>query len=193
MKKGNTKKNDDSDNEGEEKIKDSDFFIYDPSLSDRIICIELENKQKIYLNYTTNMRIKEILKKAMNSKEYRLLNYNRDNIMNIDNSQVDFSLSFYEDLKPRYENKISLEYEVNDLHAQKFLKSHKSPFLSLKDNFMVYSYIYSNDNYFEELKRIKKNNYNQMAKYFHYLPRQCKFVPNLYYAYIELQNYFDLK
>ena len=49
-----------SENEGEEEENEFVQKKYDPTLSSRIICIELENNQKIYLNYTEKSTIKDL-------------------------------------------------------------------------------------------------------------------------------------
>ena len=182
-----------SENEVEEEENEFVQQKYDPTLSSRIICIELENNQKIYLNYTEHSTIRDLINQILNRHEYQMLNFNRNNILsNKNNSSVfDLALSFYEDIKPPYENKMSLDVLIDELHITGLLKSHKSPFLIFKENYMPFSYIYSNENASEELKKIKENNFNLLAKYYNYLPRQLKFIPNLYIAYPELDNYYS--
>ena len=182
-----------SENEGEEEVSEFVQQKYDPTLSNRIICIELENNQKIYLNYTEHSTIKDLINQILNRHEYQMLNFNRNNILSSKNntSIFDLALSFYEDIKPPYENKMSLDVLIDELHIKGLLKSYKTPFLIFKDNYMPFSYIYSKENCSEELKKIKDNNFNQLAKYYNYLPRQIKFIPNLYIAHPELQNYFS--
>ena len=101
---------------------------------------------------------------------------------------MDLALSFYEDIKPPYENKMSLDVLIDELHITGLLKIHKSLFLIFKENYIPFSYIYSKENASEELKKIKENNFNLLAKYYNYLPRQLKFIANLYIAYPELDN-----
>ena len=180
-----------SDNEGEEEFE----FIqqkYDPTLSSRIICIELENNQKLYLNYTEKSTIKDLINVIINRHEYKMLNYNRNNILSsqYSSSLYDLNLSFYEDIKPQYENKMNLDVLIDELHIKGLLKSHKNPFLIFKDNYTPYSYIYNKEYSKDELKKIKENNFNQFSKYYNYLPRQIKYIPNLYIAHPELENYY---
>ena len=188
-----------SDNEAEVEVEVEDEeneFIqkkYDPTLSSRIICIELENNQKIYLNYTEKSTIKDLINLIKNRHEYKMLTFNRNNILSSRNcsSLFDLNLSFYDDIKPAYENKMSLNVLIDELHIKGLLKSHRTPFLIFKENYTPLSYIYSKDFYYEELKKIKEYNNNQFAKYYNYLPRQIKFNPNIYMAHPELENYFS--
>ena len=73
-----------------------------------------------------------------------MLNYNRNNILSslINSSLFDLTLSFYDDIKPPYENKMSLNVLIDELHMRGLLKSHRSPFLIFKENYTPFSYIY---------------------------------------------------
>ena len=198
MKKKNSKPTNDeefeniSENEGDEEENEFVQQKYDPTLSSRIICIELENNQKIYLNYTEKSTIKDLINDIINRHEYKMLNYNRNNILSSKNtpSLFDLTLSFYDDIKPQYENKMNLDVLIDELHIKGLLKSHKNPFLIFKDNYTPYAYIYKKENFNDELKKVKENNLNQFAKYYNYLPRQIKYNPNLYIAHPELENYY---
>ena len=199
MKKKNSKvvqeEQQENNSENEVEEEESEFIQkkYDPTLSSRIICIELENNQKIYLNYTEKSTIKDLINLIINRHEYKMLNYNRNNILSslINSSLFDLTLSFYDDIKPPYENKMSLNVLIDELHMRGLLKSHRSPFLIFKENYTPFSYIYSKENLLDELKKIKENNFNPFAKYYNYLPRQIKFIPNLYIAHPELENYYS--
>ena len=183
-----------SENENEGEDEENEFIQkkYDPTLSSRIICIVLENNQKIYLNYTEKSTIKDLINIIINRHEYKMLNYNRNNILSSSNysNLYDLILRFYEDVKPSFENKMSLDVLIDELHIKGLLKSHRTPFLIFKDNYTPYSYIYSKQYYYDELKKVKEHNYNQFARYFNYLPRQIKFLPNFYIAHPELENYY---
>ena len=117
MKKKNSKPTNDeefeniSENEGDEEENEFVQKKYDPTLSSRIICIELENNQKIYLNYTEKSTIKDLINDIINRHEYKMLNYNRNNILSSKNnpSLFDLTLIFYDDIKPQYENKMNLD------------------------------------------------------------------------------------
>jgi hypothetical protein len=180
-------------NEGEEEAAEFVQNKYAPTLSSRIVCVELENNQKIYLNYTEKTTIKDLINTIINRREYKMLNFNRDNILSSPyfTSSYDLNLSFYDDIKPPYENKMSLDAQIDDLHNQGILKSHRTAFLIFKDNYIPFSYIYSKEKYNEEIKKIKENNNNQLAKYYNYLPRQIKYIPNLFIAHPELENYYS--
>jgi hypothetical protein len=183
-----------SENENEGEDEENEFIQkkYDPTLSSRIICIVLENNQKIYLNYTEKSTIRDLINIIINRHEYKMLNYNRNNILSSSNysNLYDLILSFYEDIKPSFENKMSRDVLIDELHIKGLLKSHRTPFLIFKDNYTPYSYIYSKKYYYEELKKVKEHNFNQFARYFNYLPRQIKFLPNFYIAHPELENYY---
>jgi len=179
-------------NEVEEEATEFIQQKYDPTLTSRIICIELENNQKIYLNYTENSTIKDLINTILKRHEYKMLNFNRANIIYSKNfpSLYDLSLSFYDGIKPAYENKLNLNVLIDELHIKGFLKSHREPFLIFKENYTPQDYIISKKHYSEELKKIKEKNFNFFAKYYNYLPRQARNVPNLYLAHPELENYF---
>ena len=100
-----------SDNEGEEEEPEFVQKKYDPTLSSRIICVELANNQKIYVNYTEKSTIRDLIDIIINRHEYKMLNYYRNNIIAAPNnpSLYDLTLSFYEDIKPQHENKLSLD------------------------------------------------------------------------------------
>ena len=179
-------------NEVEEEATEFVQKKYNPTLSSRIICIELENNQKIYLNYTENSTIKDLINKIINRNEYKMLNFNRENILYSKSfsSLYDLNLSFYNDIKQSYENKLNLNVLIDELHTKGLLKSHREPFLIFKENYTPQEYIINREHYYEELKKIKEKNYNYLAKYYNYLPRQAKYVPNLYLSHPELENYF---
>ena len=179
-------------NEIEEEATEFIQQKYDPTLSSRIICIQLENNQKIYLNYTENSTIKDLISNIRKRHEYKMLNFNRTNILFSQNlySIFDLSLNFYDDIKPSYENKMSLNVLIDELHIKGLLKNHKNPFLIFKENYSPNEYILNKQNYYEDLKIIKDKNNNYLAKYYNYLPRQSKFVPIGYISHPELEQYF---
>jgi len=189
------KKEEQQENAEDEVEEEATEFIqekYDPTLLSRIICIELENNQKIYINYTENSTIKDLINIIKKRHEYKMLNFNRMNILYSKNfsSLYDLSLIFYDDIKPPFENKLNLNVLIDELHLKGLLKSHRDPFLIFKENYTPQNYIITKEHYHEELKKIKEKNYNYLAKYNNYLPRQTKYVPNLYLAHPELENYF---
>ena len=165
---------------------------YDPTLSSQIISIRFENNQNIFINYDKTTTIEDVIKIIIDSNEFKLLAYNRNNIIFSKNTTVlyDLILNCFEDIKNSYENKMSLKTLVNELHEQKFLKSHRTPLFSFITNIAPRSYIESKQNFEEESKIIKNNNNNYWSKYYNYLPRQMKFVPNLSIVHPELIEYF---
>ena len=194
--KNKSKKEENQENVEENEIEEeATEFVqqkYDPTLSSRIICIQLENNQKIYLNYSENSTIKDLISNIRQRHEYKMLNFNRTNIFFSQNlySIFDLSLNFYNDIKPSYENKMSLNVLIDELHIKGLLKNHKNPFLIFKENYSPNDYILNKKNYFEDLAKIKEKNNNYLAKYYNYLPRQIKFVPILYISHPELEQYF---
>ena len=180
------------DNEIEEEASEFIQQKYDPTLSSRIICIELENNQKLYINYTENSSIKDLINIIIQRREYKMLNYNRTNILYSKHfsSLYDLSLCFYDDIKPPYENKLDINVLIDELHIKGLLKSHREPFLIFKENYTPQDYVINQNFLNDELKKIKEKNYNFLARYYNYLPRQTKFVPILYLAHPELENYF---
>ena len=146
---------------------------YDPTLSSRIICIELENNQKLYINYTENSSVEDLINIILKRREYKLLNFNRNNILYSKHfsSVYDLSLCFYDDLKPSYENKLNINVLIDELHIKGLLKSHREPFLIFKENYTPQEYVINQSFVNEEQKKIKEKNYNFLAKYYNYLPR----------------------
>ena len=194
--KNKTKKEEPQENVEENEVEEeATEFIqkkYDPTLSSRIICIELENNQKIYLNYNQNSTIKDLIDVIIKRHEYKMLNFNRANILSskIFPSLYDLSLTFYDDIKPPHENKLNLNVLIDELHIKGLLKSHREPFLIFKENYTPQEYVISKIHHQEESKKIKEKNFNFLARYYNYLPRQIKYVPNFYLAHPELENYF---
>ena len=194
MKNKNKKEEQDNTEEAEIEEEPLEYIQqkYDPTLSSRIICIELENNQKIYLNYIETSTVKDLLYKVIDRHEYKILNFDRNNILYSKNllSLYDLNLSFYENIKPSYGNKMNQNVLIDELHLKGLLKSHRTPFLIFKENYTPREYIYNKKHYFEEMKIIKEKRFNEFAKYYNYLPRQIKYVPNIFIAHPELENYF---
>ena len=154
--KNKTKKEEPQENVEENEIEEeATEFIqkkYDPTLSSRIICIELENNQKIYLNYNQNSTIKDLIDVIIKRHEYKMLNFNRANILSskIFPSLYDLSLTFYDDIKPPHENKLNLNVLIDELHIKGLLKSHREPFLIFKENYTPQEYVISKIHHQEE-------------------------------------------
>ena len=161
---------------------------YNPTISSNIICIELENNQYLYLNYTENSTIKDLILDVLKRREYKLLYQERNNILYslYENTIYDLNLCFYDSIKPPYDNKISLDTIINDLHTKGLLKNHYTPFLNFKQNYMTFSYINTKKKYTTEPKTK-----NFFENYTNYLPRQIKNVPNILISHPELEDYFQ--
>ena len=84
---------------------------YDPKTSDRIICIELENNQHVLISYTEKSTIKDIIVSLLNRHEFKLLNQDRNMIMNAQShlAAFDLNLCFYDDVKPPQDNKVAFD------------------------------------------------------------------------------------
>ena len=181
----------DSNSEDEERARYA-RIVYDPNSSARIICIELENNQNIYINYRENWTIKDLIMSIIKRHEYHLLNNRRQNILTFPfHPQLfDLSLCFYDVSKKAYENRMDNNVTIDKLHEIRILKNYRTPFFILKSNYNPLSYIYSGDFNIEQLKEIKESKYNQYAMYINYLPKITKNLPNLLLAHPELENYF---
>ena len=153
MKNKNKKEEQDNTEEAEIEEEPLEYIQqkYDPTLSSRIICIELENNQKIYLNYIETSTVKDLLYKVIDRHEYKILNFDRNNILYSKNllSLYDLNLSFYENIKPSYGNKMNQNVLIDELHLKGLLKSHRTPFLIFKENYTPREYIYNKKHYFE--------------------------------------------
>ena len=167
--------------------------VYDPNTSDRIVCIELENNQHIYINYKENWTIKELILSIINRHEYHLLNNKRQNVLNFSfHPQLfDLSLCFYEQIKSPHENRMDETITIDKLHEMKLLKNYRTPFFAFKSNYTPLQYIYSEEFMLDQLKLIKESKYNEYAMYINYLPKLSKNLPNLLIAHPEIEDYFN--
>ena len=179
----------DEENEDYSSIKQS---TYDPKTSDRIICVELENNQHILVSYTEKSTIKDLIISLLNRHEYKLLNQDRNIILNSLShlTAFDLNLCFYDDVKPAQENKVSEDVLLDHLHFLGLLKNHRAPFLVLKHNFAPIKYTYSSEIKRQKLKEVDDTKYNQYAIYFDFLPRMVRWVPNALLAHPEIENYY---
>ena len=180
---------DSSDEEDYSSIKQS---TYDPKTSDRIICVELENNQHILVSYTEKSTIKDLIISLLNRHEYKLLNQDRNIILNSLShlTAFDLNLCFYDDVKPVQENKVSEDVLVDHLHFLGLLKNYRAPFLVLKLNFAPIKYTYSSEIKRQRLKEIDDTKYNQYSIYYDFLPRMVRWVPNALLAHPEVENYY---
>ena len=185
----NLSESSDEENADYSSIKQS---TYDPKTSDRIICVELENNQHILVSYTEKSTIKDLIISLLNRHEYKLLNQDRNIILNSLShlTAFDLNLCFYDDVKPAQENKISEDVLLDNLHILGLLKNHRDPFLVLKQNFAPSKYTYSNQIKKLKLQEIDDTKYNQYAIYFDFLPRMVKWVPNALLAHPEIENFY---
>jgi hypothetical protein len=164
---------------------------YDPKTSDRIICIELENNQHVLISYTEKSTIKDIIVSLLNNHEYKLLNQDRNMILNAPShlAAFDLNLCFYDDVKPPQDNKVAFDVRLDDLHFLGLLKNYRLPFLVLKQNFAPMKYTYSNLIKVKKLFEMNETKFNQYAIYFDFLPRMVKWVPNALLAHPEVEDF----
>ena len=165
---------------------------YDPKTSDRIICIELENNQHIVLSYAEKSTIKDLIVDLLNRREFKLLNQDRNTILNSTShlGLYDLNLCFYDDVKPAQENKIADNVTLDHLHFLGLLKNDRLPFLVLKQNFAPMKYIYSTRMRVKKLFEMNDTDYNQYSMYFDFLPRMVKWVPNSLLAHPEIEDFY---
>ena len=107
----------------EEENEEEDRFNYspidyDPNNSDKIICIELENNQQIFIAYKQDWTVQNLISEVLTRKEVLLLQQNRNLILTSQkHPQIfDFSLYFYDSIFPDHENKIADYFSIEKLH-----------------------------------------------------------------------------
>ena len=165
---------------------------YDPNTSEKIICVELENNQQIFIEYKQGWTVQNLISEILTRKEYQLLQQNRNMILSSVNHPdiFDFSLSFYDTIFPDHENRVADYISLEKLHELHILKNYRTPFFILKSNYMPDSYIYSGNYKLDQLKEIKDSKFNYYAKYLDYMPKMIKWNFNLILAHPELEDYF---
>ena len=165
---------------------------YDPNSSDKIICVELENNQQVYVEYEQGWTVKDLITSILSRKDYQLLQQKRNLISSsIDYSDIfDLSLGFYDTIVPEHENRVADYISIEKLHEMHLLKNYRTPFFILKSNFMPDSYIYSNNYKLDQLKELKDSKYNHYAMYLDYMPKIIKWNLNILLAHPELEEYF---
>ena len=164
---------------------------YDPNSSARILCIELSNNSQIFVNYTEKYTVADLIKKILESKEFRYLAYKRDYILDSKNhiNLYDLQLCLYRQVKPEYENKISNDIKIDLLHEKGFIKNAKHPFFIFKNNKLPHFFMANSPQLRSDLlKNIIDAGYDENAIYSLYLPR----INTLYKinAFPELEDYF---
>jgi len=183
-----------SDYSSEEENEDysSKQNTYDPKTSDRIVCVELSNNQHILVSYTEKSTIKDLIISLLDRHELKLLNQDRNLILNSLShlAAFDLNLCFYDDVRPPQDNKVSVDILLDHLHFLGLLKNHRAPFLVFKQNFAPIKYTYSSITKRKKLLEIDDSKYNQYSIYFDFLPRMVRWVPNSLLAHPEIENYY---
>ena len=188
---------DQNENVENEENEEEDRLIYspidyDPNTSEKIVCIELENNQQIFVEYKQDWTVQNLITEVLTRKEFYLLQQNRNLILASKNHPhiFDFSLYFYDTIFPDHENRIADYFSLEKLHELHILKNYRTPFFILKSNFTPDSYIYSGNYKLDQLKEIKDSKFNYYAKYLDYMPKMIKWNSNLLLAHPELEDYF---
>ena len=164
---------------------------YDPNSSSRLLCIELPNNSHMFIKYTENSTVRELLTKIIESKEYRLITNKRAYVLDSINhlNLYDLQLCLYKHIKPDYENKISYDIKIDALHEKGFIKNSKYPFFIFKDNKTPFSFM-SNSTHIKSdlLRNIIDAQNDGNALYSMYLPR----INTLHKlnCFPELEDYF---
>ena len=179
-------------NEEEDRFSYAPTINYDPNTSAKIICIQLENNQQIFVEYKEGWTVQDLIIAILSKHEYQLLLSNRNIILSAlqHPDMFDFSLCFYESIMEPHENRVADYILLDKLHDLHILKNYRTPFFIIKPNFMPSSYIYSRKYKLDQLKEIKDSKFNQYAMYLDYLPRLLKWNSNLILAHPEIEDYF---
>ena len=164
---------------------------YDPNSSTRVLCIELANNSQIFVNYTEKYTVADLIKKILESKEFRYNAYKRDYILDSKNhiNLYDLQLCLYRQIKPEYENKISNDIKIDALHEKGFIKNAKHPFFIFKNNKLPHFFMANSPQLRSDLlKNVIDSGYDENAIYSLYLPR----INTLYKinSFPELEDYF---
>jgi hypothetical protein len=164
---------------------------YDPNISARILCIELPNNSQIFLNYTGKDTVKDIILKILDSREFRHGSFNRFSVLDSSNhiNLYDLLLGLYSNVKPDYENKISMEIKIDALHEKGFIKNAKYPFFIFKNNKLPFFFMMNSSQLKSDLlKTVIDSGFDENAIYSLYLPR----INTLYKlnSFPELEDYF---
>ena len=155
-----------------EELNDEEIY-YNPNSIERVCCVELENNNKILIPYVESWTIKDLIKSIIETKEFKNLYPQRNKILN---SQYhlhifDLHLCLFDDFKLDYENKISYNFKIDELHSLGLIKNYKFPFFTLKQNKLPLSFIYNSLDFNNLIKQVKDNNNNYFHFYTIYLPR----------------------
>ena len=164
---------------------------YDPNSSARILCIELPNNSQIFIKYSERYTVTDIIKKIIESREFRYHSFNRNYVLDSNNhiNLFDLHLCLYRQIKPEYENKISNDIKIDALHEKGFIKNAKYPFFIFKDNRLPYAFMSSSSHLKSDLlKNVIDSGFDENAIYSLYLPR----INTLYKlnCFPELEDYF---
>ena len=158
----NQEVNEEEENEEEDRLSYSPTVNYDPNMSEKIICIELENNQQIFMEYKDGWTVQDLILAVITRHEYQLLHPNRNIILNATQHPdlFDFSLCFYETIMQLHENRVADYIILDKLHDLHILKNYRTPFFKIKGNFMPSSYVYSGNYKLDQLKEVKDSEFN---------------------------------
>ena len=99
----------DSNNEDEEEDNYITQIDYDPNSAERIICIELQNNQQLFLEYQEDWTIRDLILAILERHEYHVLNQDINFILNSFHyfQLFDLSLCFYDSIIQPHLNKLN--------------------------------------------------------------------------------------
>ena len=117
-------------NEEEDRLSYIPTINYDPNISEKIICIQLENNQQILVEYKEGWTVQDLILEILSRHEYQLLQSKRNNILSsLQHPEIyDFSLCFYESIMEPHENRVADYILLDKLHDLHILKNYRTPF-----------------------------------------------------------------
>ena len=121
-------------NEEEDRLSYIPTINYDPNISEKIICIQLENNQQILVEYKEGWTVQDLILEILSRHEYQLLQSKRNNILSsLQHPEIyDFSLCFYESIMEPHENRVADYILLDKLHDLHILKNYRTPFFKIK-------------------------------------------------------------
>ena len=178
--------------EEDERLSYAPTVNYDPNMNEKIICIELENNQQIFIEYKAGWTVQDLILAVLSRHEYQLLHPQRNIILSCQQHPelFDFNLCFYDTISQPHENRIADYILLDKLHDLHILKNYRTPFFIIKPNFMPSSYVYTGNYKLDQLKEVKDSEFNHYAMYMDYLPKILNWNFNLIMAHPELEDYF---
>ena len=177
--------------EREEILKIEKEYLNEENLRNNVVCVELSNNNRIYINYKESWNIFDLIKAVVNHKEFNNLYSNSNWVFNAGNYIEHFDLEiicFRNVKKHEYERKIDYNTSLKQLRELGFLKDISTPFFSFLDNKQKSTIsLFNNDNITKCFQDVLDTN-EMLYLYKNYLPR----VNSMYLVahYPEFLEYF---